>query len=192
MDHSNPREPPDGFGNELELIFDISAGMLARSSDPRRFLDWIADAGPALAPVMAAEVDPRTGPASGFFRALGVAIYDAMPLPDANFRPRPIPRPGRNDPCLCGSGLKFKRCCMSSVDKLDFSEFNLLRYALDHLPQKAFANLPRSKAEPFAVADTACQLARTGRDGTCGENCSNRGSRVTGSSLTSSIRCSTS
>ena len=24
---------------------------------------------------------------------------------------------GRNDPCHCGSGKKFKRCCMSSVSK---------------------------------------------------------------------------
>jgi len=26
---------------------------------------------------------------------------------------RPTPRPGRNEPCPCGSGLKFKRCCLS-------------------------------------------------------------------------------
>lgn len=29
-------------------------------------------------------------------------------------RPKPVRRPdlpGRNDPCLCGSGLKFKKCC---------------------------------------------------------------------------------
>jgi uncharacterized protein YecA (UPF0149 family) len=32
--------------------------------------------------------------------------------------PRPAPRPqahpriGRNDPCPCGSGRKYKKCCM--------------------------------------------------------------------------------
>ncbi|MCZ2152243.1 MAG: SEC-C domain-containing protein [Bryobacterales bacterium] len=26
---------------------------------------------------------------------------------------RHTPRPGRNEPCLCGSGLKFKRCCLN-------------------------------------------------------------------------------
>jgi transposase-like protein len=26
---------------------------------------------------------------------------------------RPAPRPGRNEPCPCGSGLKFKRCCLN-------------------------------------------------------------------------------
>jgi len=24
---------------------------------------------------------------------------------------------GRNDPCPCGSGLKFKKCCISKVDQ---------------------------------------------------------------------------
>ncbi len=28
---------------------------------------------------------------------------------------RRLPMPGRNDPCLCGSGSKWKRCCGSSV-----------------------------------------------------------------------------
>ena len=27
--------------------------------------------------------------------------------------------PGRNDPCHCGSGRKFKRCCMSQAIRLD-------------------------------------------------------------------------
>ena len=25
------------------------------------------------------------------------------------------PKPGRNDPCPCGSGKKFKRCCIESM-----------------------------------------------------------------------------
>jgi hypothetical protein len=28
--------------------------------------------------------------------------------------PTPAARPGRNHPCPCGSGRKFKRCCMST------------------------------------------------------------------------------
>ena len=27
-----------------------------------------------------------------------------------------MPRPGRNDPCPCGSGKKFKQCCASKKD----------------------------------------------------------------------------
>ena len=28
-----------------------------------------------------------------------------------------MPRPGRNDPCPCGSGKKFKQCCASKKDR---------------------------------------------------------------------------
>ena len=30
--------------------------------------------------------------------------------------PHDHPSPGRNDPCYCGSGAKYKRCC-ESVDR---------------------------------------------------------------------------
>jgi hypothetical protein len=28
-----------------------------------------------------------------------------------------MPRPGRNEPCPCGSGKKFKQCCASKKDR---------------------------------------------------------------------------
>jgi len=44
-------------------------------------------------------------------RLLAIQIWNATPLPSNQFRPLPVPVPGRNDPCLCGSGKKFKQCC---------------------------------------------------------------------------------
>ena len=46
-----------------------------------------------------------------FTTALGRALWNAMPLPRRGFLTEPIPEPGRNDPCPCGSGRKFKHCC---------------------------------------------------------------------------------
>ncbi len=46
------------------------------------------------------------------------ALWNITPLPDNDFRPRPLPKPGRNDPCPCGSGLKFKRCCQAAYEEL--------------------------------------------------------------------------
>jgi len=31
--------------------------------------------------------------------------------------PRPSRTPGRNDPCWCGSGLKYKRCHLEEDEK---------------------------------------------------------------------------
>src|SRR5690349_8692964 len=34
-----------------------------------------------------------------------------QPSTPTDHRRPPMPRPGRNDPCPCGSGRKVKRCC---------------------------------------------------------------------------------
>ncbi len=88
---------------------------------------------------------------------MGVEIYNAMPLPEANFQPRRIPVPGRNEPCLCGSGEKYKHCCLPLAGFLDLSNHNMLRYVLDSLPKKCFTELPASRVDAIAVYDTACQ-----------------------------------
>lgn len=48
-------------------------------------------------------------------RALRAPFRDA-----ASGKPRPIVAPaakvGRNDPCPCGSGRKYKKCCQSALD----------------------------------------------------------------------------
>jgi len=31
-------------------------------------------------------------------------------------------KPGRNDPCPCGSGKKFKKCCFNKVDFATFEK----------------------------------------------------------------------
>jgi hypothetical protein len=47
------------------------------------------------------------------FRAmLTETIPDHLPAPLDDLLSRQSPRTGRNDPCYCGSGKKFKKCCM--------------------------------------------------------------------------------
>lgn len=147
----------DAGDGEFFLLLEVAARILAKSGDPSAFLDWIADAGPHLAPALARGFDPRTGPPGLGFRAMGVAIYNAMPLPEAGFQPRRIPEPGRNEPCLCGSGEKYKRCCRPLAGMLNLSGYNMLRHVLDALPKKHFTELPASRVDPIAVHDTARQ-----------------------------------
>ncbi len=64
---------------------------LANPDSPRNFLE----AHPAI-----------TDPAEAVVRWPGVWKTRSTAVPV-----RAAPRIGRNDPCLCGSGLKYKRCC---------------------------------------------------------------------------------
>lgn len=143
--------------DEIQVLLHVCARKLCKSNNPVDFLKWIAECGPDLAPNFAAKIDPRTGPIGHAFRAFGVAIYNAMPLPDADFRPRPLPKPGRNDPCSCGSGAKFKQCCQPLGETMSFGHINLLRFVLEVIPKKRFAELTDSKVDVHAVAHTSME-----------------------------------
>jgi uncharacterized protein YecA (UPF0149 family) len=45
----------------------------------------------------------------------GQSQPQATPRPKAETVSRPAPKIGRNEPCPCGSGQKFKRCCGNPI-----------------------------------------------------------------------------
>jgi len=102
---STPEEDPT---TALFEICDAAVREILRHEDHDRFLDWMRANGARLLP--APLTDGAAGGAAASI-ALGRAIWNATPLPGNHFRPRPIPEPGRNDPCPCGSGGKYKQCC---------------------------------------------------------------------------------
>ena len=146
---------------EFMRLLDAAARILCKSTDLTGFCDWIAEAGPMLAPLMAAQVEPGAGTARDFFRSLGLNLYYATPLPEWNFKPQPMPKPGRNDPCFCGSGRKYKQCCIGlETDLSDLREgmtHNMLRFVLDNLPIKSFSVLPASQVDIDSIQATALQ-----------------------------------
>ncbi|GGP52170.1 hypothetical protein GCM10009409_18210 [Shewanella saliphila] len=48
---------------------------------------------------------------------------------------------GRNDPCHCGSGKKFKRCCMNSVAKQHAQVFDDVEAMLAINPKLSLVEL---------------------------------------------------
>ena len=134
-------DPSEDTLDELEGFLRVASSVIVKRPEPAAFLDWIALAGPQLLPNMAAGIDPRTGPPSQFFRLIGRAVWNITPLPDRQFRPQPLPKPGRNDVCFCGSGRKYKHCCQT-MEGFEFPQVNMLKYVLQALPKKALAQLP--------------------------------------------------
>jgi len=83
-----------------------------RSQDPDEFRRWMHDAltanQRASAELLPADPERLRRMASGMARAL----WNVIPLPRNGYRPDPLPPPGRNEPCPCGSGRKYKQCCL--------------------------------------------------------------------------------
>jgi len=123
----------------MEALVEDAIGEIVAHEDPQRFVAWMR----------AHILDYYTGPdvrQGGLFeqsqaqdpnqlvmdpemaRALGVhlagMIWNAVPLPSNHFKPQAMPPPGRNDPCPCGSGRKYKQCCarMPSMPALSVDE----------------------------------------------------------------------
>ena len=153
----NPAQQDQAEGDEIMTLFSIGASLLARTESVDTFLNWIEEHGPTLAPRIAANIDPRSGPIGRVFRVIGISIYNATPLPLQDFNRRPLSKPGRNQKCWCGSGSKYKHCCQSVKLLPDFTGYNMLRHILDCLPKKSFNSLPKTAVEVSAVADTARQ-----------------------------------
>jgi hypothetical protein len=97
---------------------DIKPGLLegvARLDIPGSVREGI----PALVAAFLEEMEAQGRLAGG--RALGryaTALADAYLEAGAGRGPdltRTAPKVGRNDPCPCGSGLKYKRCCLGRL-----------------------------------------------------------------------------
>jgi tetratricopeptide (TPR) repeat protein len=65
---------------------------------------------------------------------LGRAVWSATPAPRNGFLPKPLPMPGRNELCLCGSGLKFKRCCAAGPPVPALNPADIWPFVLEALP----------------------------------------------------------
>lgn len=88
-------EDPDAYCRVIEArLREVQAATGRTPSvaplEVRRFLEFASEEG----------LDPSTGGARSRFAAFLGSRDETVPWP-----------PGRNDPCWCGSGRKYKRCC---------------------------------------------------------------------------------
>lgn len=105
-------------GLDLERLLGDAVAVALQQERPEPFLGWMrAHVGDYLG--MPAERYGEHGEDAAEEESVlsvlawqvGRAIWNGLPLPSNQFKPRPLPAPGRNDPCPCGSGAKYKHCC---------------------------------------------------------------------------------
>ena len=92
-----------------ELDVELRAVLLARFEGERRLIRERASAEEAARAVLAA---PSLSNSQGSEETARSKSMAAPSEPTPGSLSAPAGRPGRNDPCPCGSGLKYKRCCL--------------------------------------------------------------------------------
>jgi SEC-C motif len=149
-----------------DLLLDLFAWCareLVANPDVPIFLDKFAAQGPVLFPEFVADGLRTTEDASRFFRTFGWGIASAMPLPSLNFRPHKLTLPGRNEPCLCGSGQKFKHCCAAIVPAFPKLDADMLGgLVIEAMPRRAWAALPMSRVPLRMVEAAADSMSEIG------------------------------
>ncbi len=107
-------EPPEGFFDAYMDMLRESLGFLINvEPDAQQFIDMYT--GLALTGyfdmfnyVQVDSPDDKRNLA----RMFAIQIWNNTPLPSNRYRLSPLPKPRRNEPCFCGSGKKYKQCCM--------------------------------------------------------------------------------
>ncbi|MFP5418574.1 MAG: SEC-C metal-binding domain-containing protein [Gammaproteobacteria bacterium] len=147
-----------GAADELGFLFDSAARRILRDENPAGFMAWFQLAAPQLAPQFLGRLPDDAVFRRGFLTQFARILWNKTPLPGNRFQPRPIVKPERNQPCLCGSGEKYKHCChaLESLEQA-LPEFSMLLHVLETVPAKQFADLPFAHMnldELAYVADT--------------------------------------
>ena len=129
--------------DELEFLFDSAARRIVLDEEAAGFMAWFRISAPLLAPQFIGQLPDDPVFRRGFLLQFSRIIWNKTPLPGNRYQSRPLPKPERNQPCLCGSGKKYKQCCQA-MEGLEQSlpEFSMLLHVLEIVPSKHFADLP--------------------------------------------------
>lgn len=147
---------------EWRHMISIAVGVAIRREDAGAFLAWAVAALPWIAPQLFAQAaDDRA--ARAFANVLARALWNAIPLPSNRYRPRPLPEPGRNDPCVCGSGAKYKHCCgASGLPPFVIPPEMALAALLEQTPAARLRTLPHEQLSPEVLGHVAGQWIEQG------------------------------
>ena len=154
--HTEPNLSPEA-GQQLNILLDAAVNIALKHEQAEPFLEWCSQYAPSIAPLL---FPPQADAAEQHQIAALLArhLWNAMPLPGNQYRPKPLPKPQRNDPCLCGSGRKYKQCCASMESSVPPAPNNLLlEKVLERTPQKYLSDLPLK----WLSLETLAQIAES-------------------------------
>lgn len=154
-------------GTELfEQVIRASVRWILEHPDAAAYLDWAHRFIPETLDLGSMSLNARERVQMAHW--LATFIWNATPLPDNGFQPRPLPTPAASDPCPCGSGLRYGRCCSDLVAGMTpLPAEAIWDLLIDLLPDDALRSAIKSGAMPqmlkARVAERWLQEDRPGR-----------------------------
>lgn len=138
-----PSQPDNIASNDLDFLISRSVSVILKSEDATEFLRWFDQYAEDVAPIFFKQFQSNRDGLRSFKSFFARYIWNRTALPGNNFRPRPLPKPERNALCPCGSGSKYKHCCLAMEPSQDeFPNLSMLPFVLDALTAKQLAALP--------------------------------------------------
>jgi tetratricopeptide (TPR) repeat protein len=151
----------EDVANDLGFLLDACATHIIRTQNPESFIDWFKKTAPVFIPNLIGQLPDIEHARQGFLYNMARTIWNKTPLPDNRFRPSPLPKPERNQPCPCGSNLKYKHCCLAAESfEQGIQNLSMLLHVLNQIPAKQFAELPYT----YMDLDELSFVARTWMD----------------------------
>ncbi len=143
---------------DFERLLAASVGEALRTQQWSQLLAWMQNHVQQFAP-SGSQLGRDPGLRAAFAFAFARTVWNVTPLPRTGFRPEPLPEPGRNEPCPCGSGLKFKHCCQRAPALGGITAIMLWPLVLQALDSQARRDalasrqLPREALLQFAATE---------------------------------------
>lgn len=153
----------DNDFSPLEDALRQTVFVALKTPDGGPFLSWMHAYGVDLFIESMGVPSLPAGERTAMATMLGRVIWNHLPHPAHDFQPNRLPEPGRNDPCPCGSGKKFKQCCATyAIPELPLETDGMFQIVLELLPKKALASLPRKRLSPQLLAGIGEMWLRSG------------------------------
>jgi tetratricopeptide (TPR) repeat protein len=149
--------PPPDFEHQIEMLLSLAGRQAVSNPTPVAFTQWFKFVVPKLMPALLEQIPPEPEEIDRFLRSAALNLFADLPMPGHGLQPVGQPKQGRNDPCACGSGQKYKHCCGANSMPPLFGNLNLLRYVLAAYPTSRLGEVAASNASIDAVAETAYQ-----------------------------------
>ncbi|MBK5930935.1 hypothetical protein CCR82_10450 [Halochromatium salexigens] len=148
----------------MERLLREAVRQIAGDGDLGRYIAWSQATIPAE---LGVESELLDGEAERLATMLGVAIWNATPRADNDWRPLTLSTPQSDEPCFCGSGLSYGDCCEPLGPLPELPPELIWGLLIEDLPEEAMQEALRRQAVPDTllakVAERWLEHDRPGR-----------------------------